>query len=462
MATAVKPVIEAAPVPGIDELTLEIERMEKVKHLTELKWNVDNVGHKQKLEEKKRADELEMAEKKRADELEMAKKKLEMAEKKRADKLEMAEKKRADELEMAEKKRADELEMAKKDAEWHREFMKEKKIADESIRRDHNASMRELHASINNRPYCMTVNPELLMSSECQIVGTRAKPNLLVSEFRPEFLKLFSADAEPATTQEIVQKFDATVELLSEDTHVFTPTSQQTCMQTVSMSDCIVLMDEYVGAACGVDRTTLNLAGDEVFKHHGIRHDTNLVLSTEEAAMSVLRVQYEHEKRLDKVEARVDGVEERMDTLEMAALQTARVLSAMIESAPGAINPALASRMLCRLSDWKRQITAHGAALPDCQNRTGQEHKLLRTSRKTQPKIAQLWESGRTTMPCYSCSREVVQKQANVGHIVPSLKNTNGTHESHNLSVLCRDCNQDMGSTDADFWIDSQSDNSEC
>jgi hypothetical protein len=129
-------------------------------------------------------------------------------------------------------------------------------------------------------------------------------------------------------------------------------------------------------------------------------------------------------------------------------------LKQLIIANPGAVSPELSARLMTRLSDWNNQVATQWAVIPDVQNRLGKEHLLLSTgaSRKTQPSVRQIWPEGMTVVPCYVCDKHINSKNANVGHIVPSKSNKNGTNELHNLEIMCRDCNMLMGATDADAW----------
>jgi hypothetical protein len=362
---------------------------------------------------------------------------------------------------MEEKDKVDQKALEARRVAMEEDDREKTRAGNERIRREFNDSMKELHANLNNRPYSMTIAKELLMRDELEVVGTRARPAFLAEELKQAVVGLLDAETEPLEKQRMIDIAGQAFDLVAEDIHVFGATDS-IVHSTVSMSDAIVLVAEYVAPACGVDRDVMTKAQDKVFRHHGIRHEVDLTLNAEAAAMSILRRQKETEERVTKVEKRVDVVEARVDNLEFAALNMARQLARLIKDTPGAIRPDLAGALLCRLSDWRRQITHGGAVLPDMINRHGQERKLVRAGavRKSQPSLSKVWQErsgGAATMPCFSCARMIHQKNANVGHVVANMKNTKGSHGGHNLEIACLECNAEMGSMDADFWVDSRS-----
>jgi hypothetical protein len=333
-------------------------------------------------------------------------------------------------------------------------------VGNETVRREFNEKMERLHDNVNNRPYRMTLNPELMLKDEMEVIGTRSNPCFRVSDFKPRLVGAMNKNLAPAVATQIVTIIDEVIEELTQDVHVHEDT-KVTSHPGVSIPDAIILMNERIGPAAGVNDTAMMRAEDATFKHHGIRHPLNFTLSNEQRAMSIMRQQ---EMRTQQLELRTDGLEVRMDSVEERVgkvEEMVRRLVCVVTNNPGSMCPDTIARSLCRMSDCNRQIRMSGAVLVDVQSRHTQERRLLRTSRKTQPSVASIWPDGHGTIPCYSCKRTMTAKEANVGHVVPSMKGTNGTHSPHNLELLCIQCNMQMSSSDADFWIDCQSSGSD-
>jgi hypothetical protein len=144
-----------------------------------------------------------------------------------------------------------------READWkvfEERHWNESRMASEARSIKFNEDMKEMFNNTNNRPYKMTINPELLMGDEMEVVGTRANPSFLVSDFKPAFFRLLESQETSEVKMRIRQAWDKTMDSLTVDTQVFVSGSDSFNAKTISMSDAIVLMTEYVGHSSGGSR----------------------------------------------------------------------------------------------------------------------------------------------------------------------------------------------------------------
>ena len=117
------------------------------------------------------------------------------------------------------------------------------------------------------------------------------------------------------------------------------------------------------------------------------------------------------------------------------------------------------SMILVRLQVIFDRIAKYDVYIPDVleryvQDQEAQKNKLMR---KTLASRKDTWifkvgmkEHGK----CECCRKEIKYEEYERGHIVPSKNNTCGSNGSHNILILCKDCNANMSDMDAILYKD--------
>jgi hypothetical protein len=167
------------------------------------------------------------------------------------------------------------------------EFNKLQKQIRTQDEKDHYARTEAWNVSLNQRPHRMTINSSLLMEDEMEVVGTVASPSLLVNEFKPAFFKLLNKTQVPETRDNIYKITEDLIDQLTVTTSVFDSASRVNRLKTISIADSMVMMSDYVGPSCGVNKEMISKEESIVFKHHGIRHATDLTLSEFQDSTSI-------------------------------------------------------------------------------------------------------------------------------------------------------------------------------